>query len=79
MPVCKSLVKIKSQEQTNSSSEKNVLSESATGLTQQINELTINDDTSRFLIPVGTILFHPNKKINYIESPSWSTAGSCSR
>ena len=57
-------VKGYSQEQTTSSSVENVMSDTLTGLTQQISELTINDDISRFLIPVGTILFYPDRKDN---------------
>ena len=38
--------------------------DTSTGLTQQISELTINDDISRFLIPVGNILFYPDRKDN---------------
>ena len=57
-------VKIYSHEQTTSSSVKNVMSDTSTGLTQQISELAINDDISRFLIPVGTILFYPDRKNN---------------
>ena len=53
-----------SQEQTTSSSVENVMLDTSTGLTQQISELTINHDISRFLIPVGTILFHPDIKDN---------------
>ena len=63
-----------SQEQTTSSSVENVMSDNSTGLTQQISELTINDDISRFLISVGTNLFFiPTEKITFIKSPSWST------
>ena len=58
-------VKIYSQEQTISSSvKKNVISDTSNGLTQQMSELKINDDISRFLIPVRTILFHPDRKDN---------------
>ena len=41
--------------------------DSSTGLLQQISELTINDDISRFLIPIGTILFYPTRKDNLYE------------
>ena len=64
MPVSMSSNKSYSQEQTTSSSVENVMSDNLTGLTQQISELTINDDISRFLIPVGTILFYPDRKDN---------------
>ena len=57
-------VKIYSQEQTTNSSVENVMLDTSTGLTQQISELTINDDISRFLIPVGTIFFYPDSKDN---------------
>ena len=40
------------------------MSESSAGLTQQVIELKINDDISRFLIPVGTILFYPDRLDN---------------
>ena len=40
------------------------MSNTSTGLTQQISELTINDNISRFLIPVGTILIYPDRKDN---------------
>ena len=42
----------------------NVMSDSSTGVTQQISELTINDDIYRFLISIGTILFYPDWKNN---------------
>ena len=64
VPVSKSPVKSYSQEQTTSSSVENVMSDTSTVLTQQINELTINDAISRFLIPVGTILFYPDRNDN---------------
>ena len=64
MPVSMSPVKNYSQEKTTSSSVENVMLDTSTGLTQQISELTINDDISRFLIPVGTILFYPDRKDN---------------
>ena len=64
MPVSISPHKNFSQEQTTSSSGRNVTSDSSTGLTQQIGELTINDDIYGFLIPVGTILFYLDKKDN---------------
>ena len=64
VPVSMSPVKRYSQEQTTSSSVGNVMSDTSTGLTQQISELTINDYISRFLIPVGTILFYPDRKDN---------------
>ena len=63
MPVSMSPVKSYSQEQTTSGSVENVMSDTSTGLTQQISELTIND-ISRFLSPVGTILFYPDRKDN---------------
>ena len=59
-----STVKSYSQEQTTSSSVINVMSDTSTVLTQQISELKINDDISRFLIPNGTILFNPDRKDN---------------
>ena len=40
------------------------MSDTSTGLEQQISELTINDDICRFLIPVGTIFFYPDRKDN---------------
>ena len=64
VPVSMSPVKSYSQEQTTSRSVENVMLDTSSGLTQQISELTINDDISRFLIPVGTILFYPDRKDN---------------
>ena len=40
------------------------MSDTSIGLTQQISELTINNDISHFLIPVGAILFYPDGKDN---------------
>ena len=40
------------------------MSDSSTGLTKQLSELTINDDISRFLIAVRTIPFYPDIKGN---------------
>ena len=44
--------------------QKDRLSNSSTGLTLQMSELTIIDDMSIFLIPDGTIQFYPNNKHN---------------
>ena len=64
VPVSMSPIKSYLQEQTTSSSVENVMSDTSTGLTQRISGLTINDDMSCFLIPVGTILFYPDRKDN---------------
>ena len=48
VPVSLSPAKSYSQEQTISSLVENVMSDTSTGLTQQIIELTINDDISRY-------------------------------
>ena len=64
MPVFIYPVKSYLQKQTTSSSGRNFMSDFSFGLTQQISELTINDDISRFLVPVGTTLFYPDRNDN---------------
>ena len=58
--VSMSPVKSYSPEQTTSSSVEYFMSNTSIALTQQISELPINNDISRFLIPVGAILFYPD-------------------